>query len=47
MEAKPLTLGQIRLQLSVSKFNSLSYALFGFALAIIVSEIMKVFRNDV
>ena len=53
LEAKPLSqiwnqiLGQIWRQLSVSLFNSLSNAVFGFALAIIVPEIMEVFRNDV
>ena len=47
LEAKPLTLGQIWRQLAVSKFNSLSNAVFGFVLAIIVSEIIEVFRNDV
>ena len=33
--------------LSDGEFNSLSNAVFGFALAIIVTKIMKVFGNDV
>ena len=47
LEAKPLSLGQIWRQLSVSKFNSLSNDVFGFVLAIIVPEIMEVFRSNV
>ena len=47
LEAKPLTLCQMWRQLPVSKFNFLSNAVIGFALAIIVPEIMELFRNDV
>ena len=47
LEATPLTLGQIWRNLSDGEFNYLSNAVFGFALAIIVPEIMEVFRNDV
>ena len=45
--AKPLTLGRIWRQLTVFEFNYLSNVVFGFSLAIIVPEIMVVFRNDV
>ena len=47
LEAKPLTLGQIWRNLSYGELNFLSNAVFGFVLAIIVLEIMKLFRNDV
>ena len=47
MDAKPLNLGQIWRQYCDGKFHSLSNVAFGFALAIIVLEIMEVFRNDV
>ena len=47
LEAKPLTLGQIWRNLIDGECNYLSNAVFGFALAIIVPEIMEVFRNDV
>ena len=40
-------LNQIWCNLNDGEFNSLSIAVFGFALAIIVPEIMEVFRNDV
>ena len=38
MEAKPLTLHQICWQTTVSKFNSLSNAVFGLAVAILPSS---------
>ena len=47
LEAKPLTWGQIWRNFSDGQFNSLSNAVFRFALAIIVPEIMKIFRKDV
>ena len=47
LEANPLTLGQIWRNLDDEEFNSLSNAFFGFSLAMIVPEIMEVFRNDV
>ena len=47
LEAKPLTLCQIWRQQFVSKCNYISNTVFGFALAIIVPEIMEIFWNDV
>ena len=47
LEAKPLILGQIWWHVGDGEFDSLSNAVFGFALAIIVPEIMEVLRIDV
>ena len=47
LEVKPLTLGQIWGHLSERKFHQLSSAFFGFSLAVIVPEIMRVFRSNV
>ena len=47
VEATRLTLGQIWRHDHDEEFNSLSNAVFGFVLSIIVPELMEVFRSDI